>query len=37
MVNQNITEIANDRVYKTHLRMSSKMDLRVKMDSKFGQ
>ena len=32
-----VTEIANDRVYGTHLRMSSKMLLRVQMNVKFGQ
>ena len=33
----NVTEIANDKVYETRLRMSSKMDLRVQMDAKSGQ
>ena len=31
------TEIANESVYGTHLRMFFKMDLRVQMDAKSGQ
>ena len=32
-----VTEIANESVYETHLRMLSKMVLRVQMDAKSGQ
>ena len=32
-----MTEIASDRVYGTHLRMLSKIDLWVQMDAKSGQ
>ena len=34
---KDITEIANESVYGTHLRMLFKMDLRVQMDAKSGQ
>ena len=33
----NVIEIPNDRVYGTHLRVLSKMDLRVQMNAKSGQ
>ena len=34
---KDITEIANESVYETQLRMLFKMDLRVQMDAKSGQ
>ena len=34
---KDVTEIANESVYGTHLRMLFKMDLRVQMDAKSGQ
>ena len=34
---QNVTDIANERVYATHLGMLSKIDLKVQMDAKSGQ
>ena len=34
---KDVTEIANERVYGTHLRMLLKMDLRVQIDAKPGQ
>ena len=33
----NVIKIANERICGTHLRMLSKMDLRVQMDAKSGQ
>ena len=32
-----VNEIANEKVYGTHLRMLSEIDLRVQMDTKSGQ
>ena len=34
---KDVTEIANERVYGTHLRMLLKMDLRVQIDAESGQ
>ena len=34
---KDVTEIANESAYGTHLRMLFKMDLRVQMDAKSGQ
>ena len=34
---EDVTEIANESVYGTHLRMLFKMDLRVQMNAKSGQ
>ena len=34
---KDVTEIANENVYATHLRMLFKMDIRVQMDAKSGQ
>ena len=34
---KDVTEIANESVYRMHLRMLLKMDLRVQMDAKSGQ
>ena len=34
---KDVTEIENESVYGTHLRMLFKMDLRVQMDAKSGQ
>ena len=34
---KDVTEIANESVYGTHLRVLFKMDLRVLMDAKSGQ
>ena len=34
---KDVTEIANKRVYGTHLRMLLKRDIRVQMDVKFGK
>ena len=37
MAPPNVIEIANERVYGMHLRMLSKIDLRVQMDAKSDQ